>query len=117
LVVRAAVRRQHVLDRQLEQRAQPRGDLLARHAGAEPSLVDLEALAEVDERVAGDDGALALDPKHGVVRLVPGEHVGSEREPVAGGVRACLALVLAEQPDDVGAAVTGLLGGDAVGLR
>jgi len=36
-----------------EQRAQPLRDLLARHAGAEPPLVDLEAPAEVDERVAG----------------------------------------------------------------
>ena len=32
-VVRAAVRREHVLDRQLEQRAQPGRDLLARGAG------------------------------------------------------------------------------------
>ena len=108
------MRREHVLDRQLEQRAQPRGDLLARHAGAEPPLVDLEALAEVDERVAGDHRPLALDPEHGVVRLVPGEHVGTERQPVAGRVRACLAFVLAEQPDDVGTAVAGLLGGEAV---
>jgi hypothetical protein len=39
-----------VLDEELEQRPQPRGDLLTRHAGAEPPLVDLEALAEVAER-------------------------------------------------------------------
>jgi catechol 2,3-dioxygenase-like lactoylglutathione lyase family enzyme len=39
------------------QRAQPRGDLLARHAGTEPPLVDLEASAEIDERVAGDHRA------------------------------------------------------------
>src|SRR5512132_4733309 len=48
-VGRPAVRRKHVLDRQCEERAQPLGDLLARDAGAEPPLVDLEALAEVDE--------------------------------------------------------------------
>ena len=33
-VERPAVRREHVLDRQLEERAEPRGDLLARHARA-----------------------------------------------------------------------------------
>ena len=48
---RPAVRREHLLDRQGEERAQPLGDLLARHARAEPPLVDLEAPAEVDERV------------------------------------------------------------------
>jgi hypothetical protein len=57
----AAVRREHVLDRELEQRAQPLGDALTRHAGAKPSLVDLEAMAEVDERVAGDHRAVALE--------------------------------------------------------
>jgi hypothetical protein len=46
--------------------------------------------------------------------LCPGEHVGAEREPVAGRVRACLAFPLSEQPDDVGTAVAGLLGGEAV---
>ena len=50
-IERAAVRREHVLDRQLEQRAQPFGDALTRHSGAEPPLVVLEALAEVDEGV------------------------------------------------------------------
>ena len=36
-VGRPAVRRKHVLDRQLEERSQPLGDLLARDAGAEPT--------------------------------------------------------------------------------
>ena len=45
---------------------------------------------------------------------MPGEHVSAERQPVAGRVRARLALVLAEQPDDIGTAVAGLLGGEAV---
>jgi hypothetical protein len=45
---------------------------------------------------------------------MPREHVGTERQPVARRVRACLAFVLAEQPDDVGAAVAGLLCGEAV---
>ena len=101
-----------MLDRQLEQWAQPLCDLLACHARGS-HLVDLETSAEVDERVAGDHRTLALDPVHGVVRLVPGEHVGTERQPVARRVRACLALVLTEQPDDVGTAVAGLLGGEA----
>ena len=70
-VERAAVRRKHVLDRECKERAQSCGDLLARHAGGKPPLVDLEPLAEVDERVAGDHRTLALEPEHGVVRLVP----------------------------------------------
>src|SRR5438046_8256479 len=116
-VRRPAVRREHVLDRQLEQRAQLLGDLLARHARAEPPLVDLEAPAEVDERVAGDDRTLTFDPEHSVVRLMPGEHVGTERQPVAGRVRACLAFLLAEQPDDVGATLARLLGGETICLH
>src|SRR3989442_15974004 len=59
-VGRPAVRRKHVLDRQLEQRAQPLGDLLARHPRAEPPLLDLEAPAELDERVPRDRHTLAL---------------------------------------------------------
>ncbi len=43
------VRGEHVLDRQLEQRAHHLGDLLARLAFAEPADIDVEALAEVDE--------------------------------------------------------------------
>jgi hypothetical protein len=46
------VRREHELDRQLEQRAQAVGDLLARHALSEP-VGDREAFSEVDQRVAG----------------------------------------------------------------
>src|SRR5438874_13697058 len=93
--------RKHELDRQLEQRAQPLGDLLARHTRAEPPLVDLEASAEVAKRVAGDHSTLALDPEHSVVRLMPGEHVGAERQSVAGRVRACFTFLLAEPPDAV----------------
>src|SRR5688572_20471212 len=83
-VGRPAMGREDVLDRQLEQRTQPGGNLLARYSGAEPALVDLEPAAEVDQRVAGDHRTLALDPVHGVVRLVPGEDVDAERQPVAG---------------------------------
>jgi hypothetical protein len=50
---------------------------------------------------------LALDPEHGVVRLVPGEHVGAERQLLGRRVRARFVLVLAEQPDEVGTPVAG----------
>ena len=80
----------------LEQRANPLRDLLARDAGAEPPLVDLEALAEVDERVAGDHSTLAFDPEHRVVLLMPWKHVGAEPQPIPWRVRASLACVLAE---------------------
>src|SRR4051794_33967784 len=70
---RPSMRREHVLDRQREERAQPRGDPLSRHAGGKPPLVDLEASAEVDERVAADHRARALEPENDVVRLVPGD--------------------------------------------
>ena len=90
---RDAVRREHVLDRQRRAAdAAPRRSPRASRRG-EPPLVDLEALAEVDERVAGDHRTLALDPEHGVVRLRAREHVGTERQPVAGRVRACLAVL------------------------
>jgi hypothetical protein len=52
-----------------------------------------------------------------VVLFPPGEHVGAERQPIAGCVRACVAALLAEQPDEVGAAVARLLGGDPVLLH
>ena len=45
------------------------------------------------------------------------EYVGTERQPVAGRVRARLAFLLAQQPHDVGTPVAGLLGGEAVGVH
>src|SRR4030095_3925300 len=51
---RPAVRREHVLDRQREQRAQSLDHLFPRHALAQPLEWDLETTAEVDERVAGN---------------------------------------------------------------
>jgi hypothetical protein len=45
---------------------------------------------------------------------MPRVHVGTERQSIAGRVWARLTLFLAEQPDDVGTAVAGLLGGEAV---
>src|SRR4029450_13865201 len=55
-----AVGREHMLDTQREQRAQPLGDLIARYALGEPHERDLEAVAEVDRRVAGNDRTAAF---------------------------------------------------------
>ncbi len=116
-VERPSMGLEEVLNRQREQRAQAFGDLLARHARAQPAGIDLGAFAEVGERVTGDDCAVALDPEHRVVRLLSGECLDSDGKPVAGRVRSCLALVLAEQPDEIGAPISSLLGGDAVCLH
>src|SRR5262245_26848451 len=91
-VERAAMRLEQVLDRQLEQGAQPLDDLLPRQTlRLEPALVDLGAVAEVGEGVACDDGALALDPEHKVVPLVPEERRDPFRRPLAVRVDARLA--------------------------
>jgi hypothetical protein len=58
--------------------------MLARHALEEPLEWDLEALAEVDERVAGDDRTAVLDPEHEVVCLVSGERRDSDGQRIAG---------------------------------
>jgi hypothetical protein len=60
---------------------------------------------------------MALDPKHQVVRLLPGERLHADVQPVARRIRARVSLSLLEQPDDVGAAVAGLLGGNAERLH
>jgi hypothetical protein len=39
---------------------------------------DLEALAEVDERIAGDDRTAVLDPEDDVVRPPSGERLDSD---------------------------------------
>jgi hypothetical protein len=72
-----------MLDRPLEQRAQPLGDLLGRHAVRQPLGWNLEALAEVVERVAGDDRTAALDPQNDVVRLLSQERLDSDGQPIA----------------------------------
>src|SRR5262245_6927119 len=60
-VVRPAVRRQRVLDRQLEQRTQQRYRPLTRDPlRLQPARVELEASAEVDQRVTRNDRASAL---------------------------------------------------------
>ena len=93
--------REHVLDRQLEQRTQAFDDLLPRHVRTQPPGIDLEPATEVDERVAGDDRAMALDPEHQVVRLLPGKRLDTDVQSVARRIRARLADPLLEEPDDV----------------
>src|SRR5262245_26490259 len=83
----------------------------------QPPFVDLEAVAEIHEGVAGNDRAMALDPQHRVVRLLSWKDVDADIEPVARRIRVRLALPVLEEPDDVGAAVARLLGGGAVNLH
>jgi hypothetical protein len=90
-VVGAAVRSEHVLDGQFEQRAEALDHLLPRHARPQPPGIDVEPATEVGERVADDDRAMALDPEHHVVRLLTGKGLDADVEPVARGVRARLA--------------------------
>jgi hypothetical protein len=59
----------------------------ARRASSGPYGWDLEALAEVDERVAGDDRTAVLDREHDVVRRLSREHLDSDGQRVAGRER------------------------------
>ncbi|MBA3376516.1 MAG: cupin domain-containing protein [Actinobacteria bacterium] len=77
------MRREHELDRQLEQWAQRLEDLPGRHALVRPVGRELEAVAAVDERIAGDERPAARDPKHEVVRLHPRERLDADPQPVA----------------------------------
>ena len=91
-----------MLDRPLEQRAQALDDLLARHARAEPSGIDLHPVAPVDERVAGDDRAMALDPEDAVVVLLPGEDLDPGGQPIACRVPVHVVGVGPAQPEQIG---------------
>jgi hypothetical protein len=97
------VGREHLLDRQGKERAQALGDLLTRYVLGQPSGVDLEAVPEVDERVAGEDGPAVLDPEHEVVVLLSGECHDSG-QPVACRKEVSLAGFARQQPGHVGAA-------------
>jgi hypothetical protein len=59
---------QHELDRQVEQRTEALDDILARHvlAIADP---DVQSVAEVGERIAGDDRTGRREPEDEVVVL------------------------------------------------
>ncbi len=77
-----------MLDRQVEERARALDGLVPRHALAKPLERYLEALPEVDERVAGDDGAVVVDPEHDFVCFPARERLDSGQRPVAGAVWA-----------------------------
>src|SRR5919204_1673822 len=115
-VRRCSVRREHELDRQRKQRPQSFGDLLAGYAVLQHLSWDLEAATEVDQRIAGDDGTLTLDPEHEVVVRPPGKRLDPDRKPVARRVQSGLAAVPGQQPRDLGAmpAVRDLLATDPV---
>ena len=83
-VVGAAVRLEQVLYGQREQRAEAVDDLIAGHAFDEPAGVDLRPVAEVGERVAGDDCTMTLDLEHHVVALLSGEGLNSDGQPITG---------------------------------
>src|SRR4029453_5553418 len=83
-VDRPAMRREYTLDRQLQERAQTVGDLLARDAATEPPSIDRDAAAEVGQSVAYDHRSPALDPKHDVVVRPARERLDAERQRVAG---------------------------------
>jgi hypothetical protein len=69
---RLAVRGQHDLDRQVEQRTEPSDDILARHVLATAEL-DVQSLAEVGERVASDDRVDRRQPEDEIVVLAARE--------------------------------------------
>lgn len=71
---RRAVRGQHELDGQVEQRAEPLDDTATRHVTAPPQL-DIRSAAEVRERVTGDDRTDRRRP----VQLTMPDTVGRSR--------------------------------------
>src|SRR5436190_15905141 len=97
------MRREHELDRQRKQGAQSVRDLFAAHGFSQP-LVHVKPVAEVDERISGDDSTALLDPQHEVVVLPPRKRLDSAWEPIARRVQVCLAAVPRQQPRDVRAA-------------
>src|SRR4029450_4315195 len=96
-VGRPAVRREHDLDRSLEQRTQPGDDLFARHALTEPIGRDLETPAGGGERVADDDRTAILEPEHDVVVLSSSEDLDSGRQTIAGGEQVLIDRVGREE--------------------
>src|SRR5436189_3327253 len=109
-VGRGSVRREDELDREVEERPQPRDDLRMRNVAFQP-LVQPEAAAEVHQRVPEDEGPPGLDPELEAVVLPPDERLDADRKPVARGEPGDLGIAAA-QPCEIRAAITGLLGGD-----
>jgi hypothetical protein len=64
---------------------------------------DLEASAEVDQRVPGHDRPPGLEPEHEIVVGPPREYLDADRQPVAGRVQVRLAAASRQQPRQVGA--------------
>src|SRR5262245_26593274 len=93
-VRRLAVRGQHELDRQIEQRTEPLDDVVARHVRPTAEL-DVEPVTEVGERVAGDDRVGRRQPEDEVVVLTAGVRMDAER-PRPGAVELSLAFAGAE---------------------
>ena len=91
---RLAVRGQYELDRQVEQRTEALDDIVARNvlAIADP---DVQTVAEVGERVAGDDRADRREPKDEVVVLAARVRGDAER-PRSGTVKVSLAFAGAQ---------------------
>src|SRR2546423_564327 len=90
-VCRRSMCGEHELDRQLEERPETIGDLLARTALALPLVwVEREAVTEVGERVARDDRVPTLDPEHQVVVRPAGERLDPDGKPVSRQVQVCL---------------------------
>jgi hypothetical protein len=102
-VRRSPVRGEHQLHRQLEQPAQRLDDLVARYVVPWPLVVDLEASAEVHERIAADKGLPAFDPEQEIVGLPAGEHIDAEREPLTSRDDVRLKRAVSKQPRAVGA--------------
>ena len=91
---RLAVRGQHELDRQVEQRTEPSDDIVARHVLATAEL-DVQSFAEVGERVAGDKRADRREPENEIVVLAARVRVDAER-PRSGTVKVSFAFARAQ---------------------
>src|SRR5581483_7425432 len=98
-VGRFSVRRQHELDRQLEQRAESFGDVLTRDVLATPELDFESGSVEVREGVAGDDRVDGREPEDEIVVLATRVRLEAER-PRAGTVKFSLTFAC-PQPREI----------------
>src|SRR5215468_2903870 len=97
-ILRLAVRGQHELDREVEQWTEPLDDIVARHVCAAPEL-DVQSVAEVGQRIAGDDRVDRGQPEYEIVVLPAGVCVDAER-PRSWTVEVSFSLARA-QPSEV----------------
>src|SRR6266511_1202612 len=93
-----AVRWSHELDRQVEQRTEPSDHIVARHVLATAQL-DVQSVAEVGERVAGDDRVDRRQPEEKVVVFTARVRVDAER-PRSGTVEVSFAFARG-QPGEI----------------